>query len=222
MSRCNWGTVMLFIKKSLFTAFFIMIAATGVAFGLKAAVGVGAWDAFSQATSMVTGIKVGTFSMMMNLSCVLVQLVILKKDFKLISFLQIFMAILLGFFVNLVFYEGLANVTIDSYLINMLIYIVSLIIIIMAVALIMSINFLSFPLEAACMAVASKSKLKFGTIRQLVDLFAIAGALLIAISFQNPIPVREGTVIGMLLFGPMIAWFIPRFQPFVKRLGLTD
>jgi uncharacterized protein len=80
---------MLFVKKSLFTAFFIMIAATGVAFGLKAAVGVGAWDAFSQATSMVTGIKVGTFSMMMNLSCVLVQLVILKKDFKLLSFLQI-------------------------------------------------------------------------------------------------------------------------------------
>jgi uncharacterized protein len=73
---------MLFVKKSLFTAFFIMIAATGVAFGLKAAVGVGAWDAFSQATSMVTGIKVGTFSMMMNLSCVLVQLVILKKDFQ--------------------------------------------------------------------------------------------------------------------------------------------
>lgn len=213
---------MLFVKKSLFTAFFIMIAATGVAFGLKAAVGVGAWDAFSQATSMVTGIKVGTFSMMMNLSCVVVQLIILKKDFKLMSFLQIFMAILLGFFVNIVFYEVLANITIDSYLINMLIYIVSLIIIIMAVALIMSINFLSFPLEAACMAVASKTKLKFGTIRQLVDVFAIIGALIIAISFQNPIPVREGTVIGMLMFGPLIAWFIPRFQPLVKRLGLID
>lgn len=213
---------MLFVKKSLFTAFFIVVAATGVAFGLKAAVGVGAWDAFSQATSMVTGIKVGTFSMMMNLSCVLVQLVILKKDFKLLSFLQIFMAILLGIFVNLVFYEFLATITIDSYLINMLIYIVSLIIIIMAVALIMSINFLSFPLEAACMAVASKTKLKFGTIRQLVDVFAIIGALIIAISFQNPIPVREGTVIGMLMFGPLIAWFIPRFQPLVKRLGLID
>ncbi len=213
---------MLFIKKSLFTTFFIIVAATGVALGLKAAVGVGAWDAFSQATSTVTGIKVGTFSMMMNLSCVLVQLVILKKDFKLISFLQIFMAILLGFFVNIVFYEVLASVIIDSYLINMAIYISSLLVIIMAVALIMSINFLSFPLEAACMAIATKTRLKFGTIRQLVDVFSIIGALLIAVSFQNPIPVREGTVIGMLLFGPMIAWFIPRFQPLVKKLGLVE
>jgi uncharacterized membrane protein YczE len=160
--------------------------------------------------------------MMMNLSCVLVQLVILKKDFKLISLLQIFMAVLLGFFVNIVFYEVLGSIIIDSYLINMAIYIGSLLVIIMAVALIMSINFLSFPLEAACMAVASKTKLKFGTIRQLVDVFSIIGALIIAISFQNPIPVREGTVIGMLLFGPLIAWFIPRFQPFVKSLGLVD
>jgi uncharacterized membrane protein YczE len=213
---------MLFIKKSLFTTFFIIVAATGVALGLKAAVGVGAWDAFSQATSMVTGIKVGTFSMMMNISCVLVQVVVLKKDFKMISFLQVFMAVLLGFFVNIVFYEILANVTIDSYLINMAIYMGSLLVIIMAVALIMSINFLSFPLEAACMAIATKTRLKFGTIRQLVDVFSIIGALLIAISFQNPIPVREGTIIGMLLFGPLIAWFIPRFQPLVRKLGLVD
>jgi uncharacterized protein len=212
----------LFIKKSLFTAFFIVVAATGVALGLKAAVGVGAWDAFSQATSTVIGIKVGTFSMMMNLSCVLVQMVILKKDFKLLSFLQIFMAILLGFFVNIVFYDVLGGVIINSYIINMLIYLGSLLVIIMAVALIMSINFLSFPLEAACMAVASKTKLKFGTIRQLVDVFSIIGAIVIAISFNNPIPIREGTVIGMLLFGPMIAWFIPRFTPLVKRMGISD
>jgi uncharacterized protein len=213
---------MLFVKKSLFTAFFICVAATGVALGLKAAVGVGAWDAFSQATSTVIHMKVGTFSMIMNLSCVLVQLVILKKDFKWLSFLQIFMAILLGFFVNIVFYDLLANMIIDSYIINMMIYMGSLLVIIMAVALIMSINFLSFPLEAACMAIASKSKLKFGTIRQLVDVFAIIGAVVIAITFKNPIPIREGTIIGMLLFGPLIAWFIPRFQPFVKRLGLGD
>jgi uncharacterized membrane protein YczE len=72
------------------------------------------------------------------------------------------------------------------------------------------------------MAISTKTKLKFGTIRQLVDVFSIIGALVIAISFKNPIPIREGTVIGMLLFGPMIAWFIPRFTPLVKRLGLNE
>lgn len=216
------GAEMMFVRKSMFTTFLIMIAATGVGLSLKAAVGVGAWDAFSQVASSAAGIRVGTFSMMMNLSCVLVQLAILRKDFRLMALLQIPMAILLGFFVNVVFYEVLYNVNIDSYLVNLLIYMGSLVVVIMAVALIMSINFLSFPLEAACMAVASKTKVRFGTVRQLVDVSAIFGALLIAVSFQKPIPVREGTVIGMLLFGPSLAWFIPRVQPLVKKLGLTD
>ncbi len=213
---------MLIIKKLCFTGFFIIIAATGVALGLKAAVGVGAWDAFSQATSMVTGIKVGTFSMMMNLSCIVVQLVILKKDFKPLAFLQIFMAVLLGVFVNLVYYDILGSITISGYFVNLLIYVGSLLVIIAAVALIMSIDFLSFPLEAACVAIASKTRFNFGTIRQWVDIFAIIGAVTIAFLFQNPIPVREGTVIGMLMFGPLIARFIPMFQPLVKKWGLTE
>lgn len=213
---------MLIIKKSLFTAFFIVIAATGVAVGLKAAVGVGAWDAFSQATSTVIGIKVGTFSMMMNLSCIIVQLVILKKDFQPLAFLQIFMAVLLGFFVNLVYYDVLASLTINSYIINLMIYVGSLLIIIAAVALIMSIDFLSFPLEAACVAIASKTRFSFGTIRQWVDIVSIIGAVTIALLFRNPIPVREGTVIGMLMFGPLIARFIPVFRPMVKKWGFAE
>ena len=215
------GVEMMFVRKSMFTAFLIVVAATGVGLGLKAAVGVGAWDAFSQASSSAAGIRVGTFSMMMNLSCILVQVAILRKNFKLVALLQIPMAILLGFFVNVVYYDILSHVNIDNYLFNLLIYMVSLVVIIMAVALIMSINFLSFPLEAACMAIASKTKMKFGTVRQLIDVFAIFGAVLIAVLWQKPMTVREGTVIGMLLFGPSLAWLIPRVQPLVKKLGLT-
>lgn len=213
---------MLIVKKILFTTLFLVVAGTGVAFSLKAAVGVGAWDAFSQATSLATGIKVGTFSMFMNLSCVLLQLIILKKDFKPLATLQIGMAILLGVVVNFVFYDILGNVSINVYFINLMMLILSLLVVIVAVALIMSIDFLSFPLEAACMAVAEKTTISFGRIRQLVDVFAIIGAIILSILFSNPIPVREGTFIGMALFGPLVAKFMISFKPLVKNAGLLD
>ncbi len=212
----------LLFKKITFTSFFIIIAATGVALGLKAAVGVGAWDAISQASSLVTGIKVGTFSMLMNLSCVLLQLIILKKKFNPLSFLQIGMAILLGLVVNILYYQVFTLFIIDIYIINLALFMLSLFIVIVAVSMIMSINFLSFPLEAACMVVAEKTNIKFGTLRQLVDLVCIVGAILIAFIFQYQSPVREGTIIGMLLFGPLIARLMHQFHPFVKRLGLVD
>lgn len=212
----------LIFKKITFTSIFIVVAATGVALGLKAAVGVGAWDAFSQASSLVTGIKVGTFSMMMNISCVLLQMVLLKKNFKPLAFLQIGMAILLGVVVNILFYQVFTLFIIEQYLVNLILFMLSLLIVIIAVSMIMSINFLSFPLEAACMVVADKTKIKFGTLRQMVDLICIVGAILIAFVYQHPSPVREGTIIGMILFGPLIARFMIQFQPFVRRLGLVD
>lgn len=199
-----------------------MIAATGVAFSLKAAVGIGAWDAISQATSLVIGIKVGTFSMIMNISCVLLQLVVLQKAFKPIYFLQIGMAILLGLVVNIVFYDVLGSFVLTSYTLRLIVYIASLFVIIIAVSLIMSIDFLSLPLEAACQAVATKTTISFAALRQGVDFVSIVLAIILSLTFSNPIPVREGTVIGMLIFGPMLGVFIPRFKPFVKRLGLLQ
>ena len=214
--------MMNYIKKSIFTTVLLVIAGTGVAFSLKAAVGVGAWDAFSQATSLATGIKVGTFSMFMNLSCVLLQFILLKKDFKPIAYLQIGMAILLGVVVNFVFYDVLGNVVIQVYIVNLMMLIIALLVVIVAVALIMSIDFLSFPLEAACLVVAQKTTISFGKLRQLVDVFAIIGAILLSIAFNNPIPVREGTFIGMALFGPLVAKLMESFKPFVRNLGFLD
>ena len=215
-------TMSLFIKRIIFVCVCIVIGAIGVAFGLKAAVGIGAWDAISQASSLVIGIKIGTFSMMMNISCVLLQLVVLKKEFKPLFFLQIGMAVLLGYVVNIVFYDVLGSVVFNGYILRLSVYVGSLFVIIIAVSLIMSIEFLSLPLEAACQAVAIKTTFSFSRLRQGVDLVSIVLAIILSLLFSNPIPVREGTIIGMLLFGPMLGVFIPLFKPFVKKLGLVQ
>jgi uncharacterized membrane protein YczE len=169
----------LFIKRIVFLGVCIVIAAIGVGLSLKSAVGIGAWDALSQSTSLVIGIKVGTFSMILNISCVLVQLLVLRNDFKPIYFLQIGMAILLGLVVNIVFYDVLASVVFTSYAMRVAVYVVALFIIITAVSLIMSIDFLSLPLEAACQAIAIKTTISFARLRQGVDFISIVLAIVL-------------------------------------------
>ncbi len=209
----------LFIKKTIWTFFFVMVGATGVAIALKTAVGVGAWDAFSQSSSHVTNIKVGTFSMMMNFSCIALQLIILKKRFKPIAFLQIGMALLLGYMVNLMYYDVLSAITFSSYGLRLVLYVASILLIVFAISMIMSIDFLSFPLEAACLVVAEKTRFSFGQLRQFVDVLCIVGAVSISFIFETPFTVREGTIIGMILFAPLLAFLIPKIKPLVKRLG---
>jgi len=209
----------LFIKKTIWTFFFVIVGATGVALGLKTAVGVGAWDAFSQSSSYVTNIKVGTFSMIMNLSCIALQLILLKRNFKPVAFLQIGMTFVLGFMVNLMYYDVFSMITFSSYGLRLFLYVASILLIVFAISMIMSIDFLSFPLEAACLVVAEKTKFSFGMIRQFVDVACIVGALSLSTLFNTPLTVREGTIIGMILFAPLLAYLIPKVKPFIKKFG---
>ncbi len=213
------------MKKTILTFLFIsiniVITGIGASLGIKAAVGVGAWDALSQSVSTVIGMKIGTFSMLLNISCVVVQLLMLGKKFKPISILQVFVAILLGNVVNFMLYDVYANLVINSYFLNLAIYVVSVLIIVVGVANIMAMNFISFPLEGACLVVSDRYNLNFGKVRQWVDIIAIIIALVVAFVFKDNYTVGVGTVIGMVMFGPLLDRIMNFVRPKLDKMGLV-
>lgn len=209
-------------SKLIIVTISIIITAIGASLAMKAAVGVGAWDALSQSVSRVIDIKVGTFSMILNISCVVVQLILLRKDFKVKHVLQIFVSILLGIVVNFMYYEVLSNISIDNYLISVGLFILSCIICAIGVSTALLINLVSFPLEACCMVVAEKINKKFGPIRQLVDIVSIVIAMGVALAFRDTITVREGTIIAMVIYGPMLDWIMRFISPRLRKLELID
>ena len=213
------------MKKTILTFLFIsiniVITGIGASLGIKAAVGVGAWDALSQSVSTVIGMKIGTFSMLLNISCVVVQLLMLGKKFKPLSILQVFVAILLGNVVNFMLYDVYANLVINSYFLNLAIYVVSVLIIVVGVANIMAMNFISFPLEGACLVVSDRYNLSFGKVRQWIDIIAIIIALVVAFVFKDNYTVGVGTVIGMVMFGPLLDRIMNFVRPKLDKMGLV-
>lgn len=209
------------ILSLLFISINIVITGIGASLGIKAAVGVGAWDALSQSISTVIGMKIGTFSMLLNISCVVLQLLMLGKRFKPLALLQVFVAILLGYVVNFMYYTIYANIIIDNYFVNLILFVLSILIIVIGVANIMAMNFISFPLEGACLVISDRFNLNFGKVRQGADILSIIIALVVAISFKDTITVREGTVIGMLLFGPLLDRIMRFVKPRLIKMGLV-
>ena len=112
------------IKKYFMIIFSFMIVGIGFAFTLKANVGVGAWDALSASLNSLTGIEVGTLGMILNIVCVLGQIIILRKDFKMIQFLQIPLSVLLGIVINYVLYDILIF-PFESFIGRIIMYIIS-------------------------------------------------------------------------------------------------
>ena len=92
-------------KRYILIVLAFMIVGTGCAFTLKSGIGVGAWDAMAKSVSDLIGIEVGTMGMIFNCTCVVGQIIILRKKFRWIQLLQIPLSVLLGMVINFVFYE---------------------------------------------------------------------------------------------------------------------
>lgn len=91
------------IKRMLVCFFMIILISCGASLTLKAAIGVGAWDALALTGSSISGIKVGTVGMLLNFICIFIELMILRKNFKIKHALQIALCIIVGYTVNFFF-----------------------------------------------------------------------------------------------------------------------
>lgn len=209
-------------RRIVVLVFGVIIVGCSSALTLKAAIGVGAWDALAQTGSDVMGIEVGTVGMCFNFLCILVQMVVLRKDFKIIQFLQIPVSILLGIIINFMLYQVYNNFIVTEYWINVVLLILGYIICAFAVGIVMVLDIVTFALEGACMAVSKVSGKKFHVLRQGVDVISVLLVMIIVLVTGVTLAVREGTIIGVLLFGPMMGIFMKLQKPIFKKLNLID
>lgn len=203
---------------SLFSA----AVALAITFMLKASVGVGAFDAATQSLSVLSGIRIGTIAMSLNLTFVIGQFIILKKNFGFTRFLQIPLSILIGMLVNFFYYDLFAAVEFSTYAGSMLVYILALILASFSVSMVMTLNLVTFPIESLCLALTKKLPIKFAVIRQLADILFIAVSVALTFVFGLSPAVREGTVIGMLLFSPLMGFFISKVHPVLTEKGIVE
>lgn len=198
------------------------VIALAISLMLKASVGVGAFDAFTQSVSLMAGIRIGTVAMTVNLLCVLGQLILLKRDFGFNRLLQIPMSVLVGMLVNFFYYDLLGTAQIENYVTALITFFISLVTVAFSVSMIMTLNLITPPIESFCMELTKSVPLKFSTIRQLVDILCIVVSVVITFTFGFTLPVREGTVIGMLIFAPLLGFFINKIQPVLLKKGIVQ
>ena len=195
------------IKKIIYFIILIVGISFGTTLTMKANIGVEAWDALAQSGSAITNIPVGTVLMILNITCVLIQWIILKKDFKFKHMLQIPLSVFIGYLVNYFYYDLFGNLIVNNYFIKVLILISGYLVNAFVVAGIMMLDVVTFALEGACKVISDKYQLSFPKFRQFIDVLSVASVIVLSMMFHIDLYVREGTVIGMLIFGPMIGFF---------------
>lgn len=185
---------------------------------MKASIGTYAcWDALSVNISQLTGLKVAHFSIIMNISCVLLQIAVLKKDFQPIRFLQIPYVTLFGMLVNF-FYYNVLTFELHHYWIRFLFCIISITGVAFFLGFLTSLNLVTLSVETTCKVISGKFAIDFAALRVGIDVFCIAASILLSLIFGITFTIREGTFIAMFLLGPPENIFMKSIHPAAQRL----
>lgn len=210
---------MMTIKRLVLCFMLASLLALASALSVKVAIGVGAWDGVPVLLSHATHIKLGTWQLGMNLTCVGLQLLLLKREFGVRHFLQIPFSLLIGYLVNFFLYDVLFQLAFTSYLWRLLGFMLAVTLAAFVVASIMLLDVITFPLEGTCMALARRSRLSFPRIRQLVDIACILICLGASLFLGLPNVIREGTIIGTIVFSTAMGFFMKKLRPVYQKYG---
>ena len=207
------------IKRFLAMLLCICIIGMGIALSIKAGIGLGPYDALSTTLSNISLIKVGTITIIINGTCILLQILLLGKNFNKFQYLQVIVIFVLGYVINM-FYYNVFTFEVNSYIQRVLLFILATAICGFAVGAIMNINVVYTALEGFLDALAIKTNGDFLKYRWGFDVIAVVMCLLLSYIFNSEYIIREGTIIALIIFSPILGVSMKFQYPYFKKWGL--
>ena len=160
-----------------------------------------------------TFLTLGTWSAVWNLVMILAQIIILRKDFKPIEFLQIPVSIIFGWFTDFGVW-AFGYIPTNLYVIKLIMTIMGVIVLAFGIAITVVANRVMNPGEAIVKVIADKLKRDFSSMKILFDVFCVVLAVVLSLLFFNfkIVGIGEGTIIAMLGTGVCVDLFVKGFK----------
>ena len=200
------------IKRYIFLLAGLFVNGLGVSFITKAGLGTSPITSIPYTLSLGFTPTVGMFTLVFNIFLVILQVILLIRNFQLQSLLQLPIIALFSFFIDLTM-SLLGFMQPETYAMKVVSLIVGCLILGFGVFMEMVANVAMLPGEATVRAVSDVFSTDFGKTKIAFDSsMTVIAAILSFIMFKHLDGVREGTIVAAILVG-----FIARL--FKKYIG---
>ncbi|MFQ9513835.1 MAG: YczE/YyaS/YitT family protein [Clostridia bacterium] len=200
------------IKRYIFLLVGLFVNGLGVSFITKAGLGTSPITSIPYTLSLGFTPTVGMFTLVFNIFLVILQVILLRRNFQLQNLLQLPIIALFSFFIDLTM-SLLGFMQPETYAMKIVSLIVGCLILGFGVFMEMVANVAMLPGEATVRAVSDVFSTDFGKTKIAFDSsMTIIAAILSFIMFKHLDSVREGTIVAAILVG-----FIARL--FKKYIG---
>jgi len=200
------------IKRYIFLLAGLFVNGLGVSFITKAGLGTSPITSIPYTLSLGFTPTVGMFTLVFNIFLVILQVILLRRNFQLQNLLQLPIIALFSFFIDLTM-SLLGFMQPETYAMKVVSLIVGCLILGFGVFMEMAANVAMLPGEATVRAVSDVFSTDFGKTKIAFDSsMTVIAAILSFIMFKHLDGVREGTIVAAILVG-----FIARL--FKKYIG---
>ena len=203
------------LKRYIIFLIGLFINALGVSFVTKASLGTSPISSIPYVLSLYFPLTLGNFTILFSILLIVLQILILRKNFKIENILQIPVSIAFGYFIDLTMVL-LAWVNPGNYLLKIVALLIGCLILGFGVYLEVLADVVMLPGESFVRAVVQTWNTNFGTSKIAFDSsMTILAGILSFIFFGQLNGVREGTIIAALLVG-FIARLFGKHLAFIK------
>ena len=205
------------LKRYILFIIGLFVNSFGVSFITKASLGTSPISSIPYTLSLGFKPTLGMFTLYMSIILIIIQMILLRKNFPKQYLLQIPVAIAFSWFIDLTM-QLLSFMDPHTYLMKFLYLIVGCVILGIGVYLEMIADVVMLPGESFVRAVSVTFHKEFGKTKMVFDSsMTVIAAVIGLVIFHKIAGVREGTVIAALLVG-MIARYLKRKLGFVEDL----
>lgn len=188
-------------KRIIFLCLGFTIMAFGVAFSIKAALGTSPISSVPYVTSTISGLSVGTTTIIMNFMFVLIQIAILRKKYDWFQLLQFPAAIVFGTMIDVAEYV-LKPISFSNYFEQWLLCVVGIFLVALGVSVEVMANLVTAAGEGIVLAICQVAPVKFSNMKVAFDVTLVCISIALSFIFLGHLDgVREGTIAAAVFVG---------------------
>ena len=202
----------------------LFIMTIGIAISVKSNLGVSPVNSIPYTMTCVWGIEMGKATILFHVVLVIIQILLLRKKFRPINFLQVFVGIIFGYFTTFCNYMVAFLPTPDNLVIRVLMVLSSTIFVAVGIFLYLPANLIPLAGEGAMQAVSDITGIEFSKVKIGFNCtMVVISTITCIIAIKTLGSVGAGTIIAAILVGVFVGIINKAFGEKRDRLlGKTE
>lgn len=196
----------------------LFIISLGASLSIKANLGTSPLICLPYVSSLITGFSVGEVMFAFTIIFILIQVVLLRKDFEKRQYLQLIIGTVFSGFID--FSMLLVNfINPVGYVSQMALLLISCVVVAFGVLLEIQTEIVYLPADGVIVAISKVLKNEFPKVKPFVDTSLVIIAAVLSVAFLGYLAgVREGTIISAIIIGPIVKILKKHLDSYVQGL----